>query len=158
MRRKPKLAMLRDLSQITVLFISVLGWAPKPVFLPHHPSFHSAVPFLFVLLFFLITILLYVKHNQESICSIWKKKKSLVDLTAVPGPPSLGSWPEHDGQLCPRGGLTLAVPLECYGTPRSANTWEGLLVITRKLGGTDRFGKHFCRVLLTEKRKGIWYM
>lgn len=87
-----------------------------------------------------------------------KKKTGLVDLTAVPGPPSLGSRPEHDGQLCPWGGLTLVVPLECYGTPRSANTWEGLLVITRKLGGTDGFGKHFCRVLLTEKRKGIWYM
>lgn len=31
-------------------------------------------------------------------------------------------------------------------------------MITRKLGGMDGFGKHFCRVSLTEKRKGIWYM
>lgn len=43
---------------------------------------------------------------------------------------------------------------ECSGTPQSADTWGGLLVITRKLGGTDGFGKHFCRVLLTEKKKG----
>lgn len=52
----------------------------------------------------------------------------------------------------PQGVLKLVL-VECSGTPQSADTWGGLLVITRKLGGMDGFGKHFCRVLLTEKKE-----
>lgn len=59
---------------------------------------------------------------------------------------------------CLRGVLKLVVLVECSGTPQSADTWGGLLVITRELRGTDGLGKHFCRVLLTENKRGIWYM
>lgn len=108
--------------------------------------------------FFPGTTFLYLKNGPESILLYLKKKKKVINLTVVPGPPSLGSWPEHDGNFGPGGVLKLVVLAKCYGTPQAASTWGSLLMITGKLGGIDGFGKHFCRVSLTEKRKGIWYM
>lgn len=151
--------MLRDSSKVTVLFISISEWAPKPAFLPHQSSHYSVVPFCFLLLLsFREPHFCIKKMVQNQFCSTWKKKKKVVNLTVVPGPPSLGSWPEHDGNFGPGGVLKLVVLAKCYGTPQAASTWGSLLMITGKLGGIDGFGKHFCRVSLTEKRKGIWYM
>lgn len=130
-----------------------LGWVPRPVFLPHHPSFHSAAPFSFSC-FLLTTTLLYLKRSRINLLFLEKK------IIKTPCQPDSCTWPSQAriaARTC-RKAVSPGSPQTrgaggMLGAPPWANTWGGLLVITRKLGGTDGFGKHFCRVLLTEKKK-----
>ena len=86
------------------------------------------------------------------------KKNNFVNSTAVPGLPSLGLRTECEKSSF-LGDSTKYGPGGMSGKWQSAYTWGRLLMITRMLRGTDGFGKHFCRILLTEKkRKGIWFM
>lgn len=110
--KKLKSTMFKDLSKVTMLFINILGWVPRPVSFPCHSSFQSAIPFLLFLLFLLsYNPVTDLKYYSESICSL-KKKNTHVNSTVVPGPPSLGPKPEHDGalpsgstQTCGAGGM-----------------------------------------------------
>ena len=87
---------------------------------------------------------------MESMCII--KKNTLVNSTVVPGLPSPGLWPEHEKSSF-LGDSTKYRPGRMSGTWQSTDTWGRLLMITRMLRGTDEFGKHFCRILLTEKKE-----
>ena len=58
-RRKLESAGLRDLFQVTVLYVSTWGWSLRPQFSPHHSSFQPAGPVLFALLFFPLITLQY---------------------------------------------------------------------------------------------------
>ena len=110
----------------------------------------------------IIFILLFPSYNHITVFKIMQNQFALFEKNKIKTPCQLNSctWPLQSrlvARTC-RKAASLGSPQTCgaggmLGAPQLANTWGGLLVITRKLGGTDGFGKHFCRVLLTEKKE-----